>query len=128
MAQYEEATKMSFGADRDLALKEARRLVEASYQLKVKCEMRFESLVYKHGQDHTRRGRSPAEKERAMVAAVNAIKAEARAAAEAAEALKEAAEAAKSGARRRERKREFEAEMKARKPKRRLRLRRRGQG
>ena len=116
VAQYEEATKMSFGADRDLALKEARRLVEASYQLKVKCEMHFEALVYKYMDKIIRDAGAPAEeKERAMVAAVNTIKAEARAAAEAAkEALKTAAEAAK---RRREeeeaRKKEFEAEMKA---------------
>ena len=115
VAQYEEATKMSFGADRDLALKEARRLVEASYQLKVKCEMHFESLVYKYMDKIIRDADAPpAEKERAMVAAVNTIKAEARAAAEAAkEALKEAAEAAKKRREEEEeRKREFEAEMK----------------
>ena len=115
VAQYEEATKMSFGADRDLALKEARRLVEASYQLKVKCEMQFESLVYKYMDKIIRDADAPpADKERAMVAAVNTIKAEARAAAEAAkEALKEAAEAAKKRREEEEeRKREFEAEMK----------------
>ena len=115
VAQYEEATKMSFGADRDLALKEARRLVEASYQLKVKCEMHFESLVYKYMDKIIRDADAPpADKERAMVAAVNTIKAEARAAAEAAkEALKEAAEAAKKRREEEEeRKREFEAEMK----------------